>query len=490
MKINIFILIFTLCTFSRIAYSQETIKRPVIWIKGFTSEEEGGPGWQRYDTLFSRQFYMKGFRPTYLSNKPIAAITSLFRTQTLDNFNLTKTSPYDTLFSDISTSILIGHSMGGLIARAWEQQNRLQNRSPEISGIITVATPNQGSIANRAAKDGILFDVVDRATNLLSDPLAGTTISDKVLTLPTDLTSILVASTVFNATENLKSILNTTVSGVIKRTDPFIPPFDDMIPKSSFLDSLNAPNQTGNIPPIINIQCVANSPSIYRVAVSFLPGGSPHDAETDKYKDDFVIKAADILAGITLALNYGFIPNRTEIFSYPIDTMNGKLARDPMLIYALAASKFEFPALRTWRNIKYDLPVSVSVLLGSAQFSYLPYSQSTQYIRRAEENGVTDGKYLFRYVTSQEGEVVPTYKVKSIRPYTDSTGQAQQEITWMGDDGTLSEDVQEQPHNRLRTERVIGVTHVSVQNNQFVRERLIQIFNDQANLSFFIPTRR
>ncbi len=489
MKTNIFILIFTLCTFSRIAYSQEIIKRPVIWIKGFTSEEEGGPGWQRYDTLFSRQFYMKGFRPTYLSNKPIAAIASIFRTQTLDNFNLTRTLPYDTLFSDISTSILIGHSMGGLVARAWEQLNRLQNRSPEIGGIITVAAPNQGSIANRAAKDGLLFDVVNRATNLLTEPFTTVMMNNQILTLPFDLTSVFPASTLLSAIEGLKNTLNTTVAGVIKRTDPFISPFDDMIPNSSFLDSLNAPNQTGNIPPIINIQCVANSPSIYRVAVSFLPFGNPHDAETDKYNDDFVIKATDILAATALAGYSAILPFHTEILAKPTDTLNAKLARDPMFLFALAASKTEFAALRTWRSIKYDLPVSVSVLLGSAQFSYLPYSQSTQYIRRSEENGVTDGKYLFRYVTSQEGEVVPTYLVKSVINYTDSTGQARQDITWMGDDGTLSEDVQEQPYNRLRTERVVGVTHVSVQNNQNIRLRLLQIFR-QPNSPFSIPEKQ
>jgi pimeloyl-ACP methyl ester carboxylesterase len=402
---------------------------------------------------------MKGFRPTYLSNKPISAITSFFREQTLDHFNITRA--LDTSFTDISTSILIGHSMGGLVARAWEQQNRQQNRNPEIGGIITVATPNLGSIANRAAKDGILPDVMDRATNLLSDPLVGTDISDKVLTLPPALTtSVIVASSLLNAVEGLKNIFNTAISGIIKRRDPYIPCFDDMIPNSNFLDSLNAPNQTGSIPPIINIRCVANFPSFYRVAYSFIPFvGDPHRAATDEYNDSPLVITTDILAASLLAAYTRGLGSIDYILAQGNDTMNAKLIRDPMMIYAIAASRTEYPALRTWRSLKYDIPVTVATLFGSAQIIYLPYSSTMQKIRRTVENGVTDGLPLFRLVQTNEGEFVPVINE--------------------GDDGTLAERVQEQLYNKLRTIKVEGVTHVSVQNNRQVRLALDDLFQNQ-----------
>lgn len=477
MKTNIFILIFTLCTFSRMAYSQETAKRPIIWLKGFTSEEQGSPGWQRYDSLFSQQFYVKGFRPTYLSNKIISEITPFLRTQALDQFNTARIS--DTTFTDISTSILIGHSMGGLIARTWEQQNRLQNRSPEIGGIITIATPNQGSKANRALKEGVFEDVFNRLDYLVSDPVAKSNVNS-IINLPSNIRPFLQGTDFASILTSILSIINQTIAKNFLRTEPYIPAFDDMIPESNFISTLNAPNQTGTIPPIINIQCAANFPSIYRVVHGSIV--SPLSVPIDQYNDGSLVEEIDKIAAYSLLASpiYKFL--NMEIMAVPKDTMNTKLIRDPLLIYALHSSSYvNFPALRTWRFWKYDLPVSVSVLLGSAQFSYLPYSQSTQYIRRAEENGVTDGKYLFRYSTSAEGEVVPTYRVKEVRRDTNTTTGVIKEtiVSYMGDDGTLSEDVQEQPYNRLRTIRVEGVTHVSVQNNRGIRLILDDIFRNQ-----------
>lgn len=466
--------------------SQETTKRPIIWLKGFTSEENNKPGWYRYDSIFTNQFYIKGIRPGYLSNQPILDIASTFRTKVLDTINIIR--QMDNLVEPQTSSILIGHSMGGLVARSWEYLNRTNNRAAEFSGIITVATPNQGSPANFEAKNGTWGLVTDRAFNFLTNPILNNPLSTGAIGGQNLFNSIFVGATILDIVESAKARLIGGALGLaINRKDPFIPAFDDMIPNSVFLNSLNNSTQSGTVLPIINIQCVSNFPSFYRVAYGEIE--DPLQAPIDQYQDDALIKKIDILASILLYIQSIDYLNAAEIIAQPSDTMSNRIARDPMMIYALTANKLQYDALRTWRALKYDIPMHFSVLFGSAQFSFLPYSQSTQFLRRATENNSDDGKYVFSIVTSPGGDVVPTFKVKSIRPYFDTNGQAQQEITYMGDDGTLSEDVQEQPYNRLRTERIVGVTHVSVQNNQFIREKLRDIFRE-PNSPFSIPEKK
>lgn len=474
------------------AYSQETAKRPIIWLKGFTSEESNKPGWYRYDSVFANQFYMKGIRPGYLSNQPILNIASTLRSKVLDTMNTIRL--IDNSIEPNNTSILIGHSMGGLVARSWEYLNRINNSPSEFSGIITVATPNQGSYANQAVKNGTWGLVTDRTFNLLLDPILNSSLSTAPIT-QNFFSPIFTGATLLDLVESAKKrLIEGTIGFAINRKDPFIPAFDDMIPNSNFLNVLNSSTQPSAVLPIINIQCVSNYPSAYRVAYGelglFFDNTDPLIAPLDQYDDSPLIKKVDLLASILLYIQSIDYLNAAEIIAQPNDTMNSRLVRDPMMIYALASNKLQYKALQTWRALKYDIPVSFSVLFGSAEFSYLPYSQSIQYIRRSEENGIIDGKYLFRFVTSEGGNVVPTYRVKETIRFTDSLGVIHEEIlSYMGDDGTLSEDVQEQPYNRLRTERVIGVTHVSVQNNPLIKQKLLDIFNDRNEPRFFILRR-
>jgi len=91
-----------------------------VWIHGLNGSADS---WLVYQNAFTPN---NGTRPAYKSDKSITNITKDFRSANIALFG--------------KNTILIGHSMGGLVARELER-----NHSSTIKGIVTIGTGHQGA---------------------------------------------------------------------------------------------------------------------------------------------------------------------------------------------------------------------------------------------------------------------------------------------------------------------------------------------------------
>lgn len=101
------------------------------WIHGLNGTEDS---WKIYKEAFTP---VNGSMLKYSSDKSITSIAEVVWNENYNQFN--------------QNTILIGHSMGGLVARELER-----NHSTKIKGIITLGTPHQGAHVAKELQNGKL----------------------------------------------------------------------------------------------------------------------------------------------------------------------------------------------------------------------------------------------------------------------------------------------------------------------------------------------
>lgn len=203
-----------------------------IWLHGL----EGEPGlntWDIYSAMFTPGI---GYVPEYQSDQSIVNIAAdLYKNQI---------QAIDTEGS----MVVIGHSMGGLVARS------LLDQTETISGIITVASANSGSGLLQSVFNGRVYNffanTVTMANSAIDASLWSGLFSGAPLT--TLAAPLVVPVTIFkNRTVNstlflLKHAMNAGV-GIYQFGHPCV---RDMLPGSAFLNQLNSSNHEV---PIINV---------------------------------------------------------------------------------------------------------------------------------------------------------------------------------------------------------------------------------------------
>lgn len=219
MKNIILVTCFMLCM---TAYTQKKF----IWLHGL--EGEKGPNtWDIYQQYLTTT---NGYVFEYPSNNSITGIASnLYQ-------NLIKPVEQD------ANLVVIAHSMGGLVART------LPDFSTKIKGIITVGTPNSGSVLLKNTLNGKTYDFFQQAIRMVSGAVDKSLLSGIFSGIPvtTIAAPIVIPITIFkNKTQDgvlttLKIALQTGM-GIYALGHPCI---RDMLPESTFLQQLKVKNNT------------------------------------------------------------------------------------------------------------------------------------------------------------------------------------------------------------------------------------------------------
>jgi pimeloyl-ACP methyl ester carboxylesterase len=242
-----------------------------IWLHGLEGEH-GLNTWDSYSTLFSPG---NGYVFEYTSDNTISGITADLYSR--------KIKP----LASEGSMVVIGHSMGGLIAR------KLMSHSDKISGIITVASAHNGSTLLRNTLNGNVIDYFTRAIKMANSAIDASLWSGIFSGIPvTTLAAPLITpvSVFRNKTVNhtlflLKHAMQAGV-GVYRLGHPCIM---DMLPGSSFLTTLNS---TAYDVPILNIYGAEDHWQVVRALGSLSQVDRVKDSQNlDKSYDDTYFSA-------------------------------------------------------------------------------------------------------------------------------------------------------------------------------------------------------
>lgn len=202
-----------------------------IWLHGLEGEK-GLNTWDIYQQLLTKD---NGYVFEYSSNKSIPGIA--------ENIYANQLS----LIEGNDNLILIGHSMGGLVARS------LQLLSPRVKGVITVGTPNSGSILLYNTLNGKTYDYFSKAIrivntaidkSMMSGILSGPPVTCIALPIVAPLGTL--KNIVVERTLNVLKLTYQAGIGIYALSHPCI---SDMMPGSAYLRTLNS--QPSKIPFII-----------------------------------------------------------------------------------------------------------------------------------------------------------------------------------------------------------------------------------------------
>lgn len=202
--------------------------RKYIWLHGL--EGQNGPNtWDVYKQHLTNS---NGYIFEYASDKSIPDIADyLYRNKI-------------SLVEGNDNIILIGHSMGGLVARS------IQLLSPKVKGIITVGSANSGSVLLANTLNGKTYDYFSKAVrlvnaavdkSLISGIFSGPPVSTIALPIVAPITAF--KDIVVHRTLSVLKLTYQAGIGIYALSHPCI---RDMLPNSNYLQTLNA--QTCNVP--------------------------------------------------------------------------------------------------------------------------------------------------------------------------------------------------------------------------------------------------
>lgn len=251
-------IILTVCfILSMTAFTQKKI----IWLHGL----EGAKGPNTWDIYQQYLTATNGFVIEYPSDNTIAGIANRIYQSDI------KPIEFD---NDL---VVIAHSMGGLVARS------LTGLSPKIKGIITVGTPNSGSVLLKNTLSGKTYDFFHQAIRMASGAVDNSLLSGIFSGFPitTIAAPIVIPITIFkNSTRDgvltsLKIALQTGM-GIYALSHPCI---RDMLPGSALLQHLNTKTDTV---PHINIYGSEDNWQVIRAIGSL---SKINDVKNPQYRD-------------------------------------------------------------------------------------------------------------------------------------------------------------------------------------------------------------
>jgi pimeloyl-ACP methyl ester carboxylesterase len=236
-------------------------QKKIIWLHGL----EGAKGPNTWDIYQQYLTATNGFVIEYPSDNTIAGIANRIYQSDI------KPIEFD---NDL---VVIAHSMGGLVARS------LTGLSPKIKGIITVGTPNSGSVLLKNTLSGKTYDFFHQAIRMASGAVDNSLLSGIFSGFPitTIAAPIVIPITIFkNSTRDgvltsLKIALQTGM-GIYALSHPCI---RDMLPGSALLQHLNTKTDTV---PHINIYGSEDNWQVIRAIGSL---SKINDVKNPQYRD-------------------------------------------------------------------------------------------------------------------------------------------------------------------------------------------------------------
>ncbi len=201
-------------------------QKKFIWLHGL----EGAKGPNTWDIYQQYLTTTNGFVIEYPSDNTIAGIANRIYQSDIKPLEVD---------DDL---VVIAHSMGGLVARS------LTGLSPKIKGIITVGTPNSGSVLLKNTLSGKTYDFFHQAIRMASGAVDNSLLSGIFSGFPvtTIAAPIVIPITIFkNSTRDgvltsLKIVLQTGM-GIYALSHPCI---RDMLHGSALLQHLNTKTDT------------------------------------------------------------------------------------------------------------------------------------------------------------------------------------------------------------------------------------------------------
>ncbi len=233
------VLLMTMLAVSWVSFSADTY----VWLHGL----EGDPGLNTWDIYKAMYTPNNGYVLEYKSNNSINGIASdLYRNQI---------RPID----KGGTIVVIGHSMGGLVARS------LLDHTNSISGLVTVGAAHNGSGLLKSVFDGRVYNFFANAVTMANTAIdaslwSGVFSAPPVTTLAAPL--VLPVTVFKNRTVNstlflLKHAMNSGV-GIYQFGHACV---RDMIPGSTYLKQLN---ESEHVVPIVNVYGVEDHWQVVR----------------------------------------------------------------------------------------------------------------------------------------------------------------------------------------------------------------------------------
>lgn len=193
-----------------------------VWLHGL----EGHKGSNTWDIYKQHLTQNNGYIFEYLSNNSITGIA-----EDLYSKHIKPIEGSDNI-------ILIGHSMGGLVARS------IQLMSPGVKGIIIVGAANSGSTLLANTLNGNIYDYFSKAVKMANFAVDKSLLSGIFSGFPVTIIAapIVVPVTVFknSAINKVLDLLKTTYQagiGIYAQSHPCI---RDMLPNSTYIKSINA----------------------------------------------------------------------------------------------------------------------------------------------------------------------------------------------------------------------------------------------------------
>jgi pimeloyl-ACP methyl ester carboxylesterase len=240
--------IYTLLVVLLFSVTTNAQDQPVYWLHGFqlnpfpTSDQSPGR-WDLYSTKFQNEREIQSFVPNFARNRAevengIANAANVLAGRMTNNSN----------------SVIIGHSMGGLVARRLDANN---NRT--IGGIVSVGAVHNGALIATNLQNGKILASARKGFNELTKGPASTTIS---VVFPFTLGRL-----------NPKGITNLFWDNVLETyLMNQLPPTNsatlrDLMPGSTFLNDLNSRNTRV---PFINVTITEKDHEALRMGASAL----------------------------------------------------------------------------------------------------------------------------------------------------------------------------------------------------------------------------
>jgi pimeloyl-ACP methyl ester carboxylesterase len=236
-------------------------QKKFIWLHGL----EGAKGPNTWDIYQQYLTATNGFVIEYPSDNTIAGIANRIYQSDIKPIEVD---------DDL---VVIAHSMGGLVARS------LTGLSPKIKGIITVGTPNSGSVLLKNTLSGKTYDFFHQAIRMASGAVDNSLLSGIFSGFPvtTIAAPIVIPITIFkNSTRDgvltsLKIVLQTGM-GIYALSHPCI---RDMLPGSALLQHLNTKTDTV---PHVNIYGAEDNWQVVRAIGSL---SKINDVKNPQYRD-------------------------------------------------------------------------------------------------------------------------------------------------------------------------------------------------------------